>query len=237
MNAPFTGGAGAAPPREQPELAAVLLDVDGVLLDSASAHREVWSAWSTSRGLDAAAVWPLTFGRRPEDTVRDAAPHLEPAAERAVLDRLLRATSATVGPHPGAAALLAGLPPQGWALVTSGDRRTVRGHFARLGLPLPAVQIYGADVTAGKPAPDCYLLAARRLGTDPARCLVVEDAPDGVRAGRRAGCVVAAVTTTHPAGALTEAHHVLPGLAQVGEVWRRGLSRSGQRPATPAESG
>ncbi|WP_257573220.1 hypothetical protein [Streptomyces sp. JJ66] len=61
--------------------AALLFDVDGVLLDSAAAHRRVWDAWALSHGLEPDVVWPLTFGRRPEDTVLDAAPHLDPVTE------------------------------------------------------------------------------------------------------------------------------------------------------------
>lgn len=70
-------------------ISAVLFDVDGVLWDSAAAHRRVWTSWSRARGLDPEKVWTLTFGRRPEDTVRDAAPHLDPTTERKALDELL----------------------------------------------------------------------------------------------------------------------------------------------------
>ncbi|MEV0848672.1 HAD-IA family hydrolase [Streptomyces sp. NPDC049954] len=206
-------------------LAAVLLDVDGVLLDSTAVHRAVWSSWSALHGLNPARVWPLTFGRRPADTVCEAAPHLDPLAERAVLDGLLAARAGAVGPVAGAAAFLGGLPAGRWALVTSGDRTTVHTHFTRLGLPLPGVQVYGADVAHGKPAPDCFLLAARGLGVEPGRCLVVEDAPGGVRAARAAGCEVVGLTTTHPAAALGEAHHVLPGLAEAARLTRARLSR------------
>lgn len=215
-------------------LDAVLLDVDGVLLDSTAVHRAVWSSWSALQGLDPARVWPLTFGRRPEDTVREAAPHLDPAAEHAVLDSMLAARAASVGPVAGAADFLGGLPADRWALVTSGDRTTVHAHFTRLGLPLPGVQVYGADVAHGKPAPDCFLLAARGLGVEPGRCLVVEDAPGGVRAARAAGCEVVGLTTTHSAAALGEAHHVLPGLAEAALLTRARLSRSGRAPGAPS---
>ncbi|NEA41044.1 HAD family hydrolase, partial [Streptomyces sp. SID11385] len=97
----------ASPPR------AVLLDVDGVLLDSAALHRRVWDAWAVRNGLDPEAVWPLTFGRRPEDTVRAAAPALDATAERRVLDALLAAEGDTVPPVPGARGLLAALAAAG----------------------------------------------------------------------------------------------------------------------------
>ncbi|MCX4571915.1 HAD-IA family hydrolase [Streptomyces sp. NBC_01571] len=177
-------------------LGAVLFDVDGVLLDSTEAHRRVWDAWAGLRGLNADAVWPLTFGRRPEDTVRLAAPELDPSQERLVLDQLLEQQHAFPAVD-GAVELLLGLPGDAWAIVTSGDRVSVHARFAAADLPLPRVHVYGGDVVQAKPAPECYLKAAAALGLDPSACLVVEDAPAGVAAGKAAGCRVAGFTSTH----------------------------------------
>lgn len=202
-------------------LAAVLFDVDGVLLDSTAAHRRVWGAWSRRRGLDSETVWRLTFGRRPEDTVRDAAPHLDPATERRFLDALLAEEKDGFPAVDGAADLLHALPPTSWAIVTSGDRAPVQERFALARLPLPAVQVYGADVERAKPAPDCFLLAASRLGVSPSTCLVVEDAPAGVQAARAAGCTVVGLTTTHAAADLHEAHACAASLADVQGLLRQ----------------
>lgn len=117
------------------KISAVLFDVDGVLLDSAGAHRRVWNSWSLKRGLDPEKVWELTFGRRPEDTVEDAAAHLDPAVERKVLDELLAQEKDTVAPVEGAAALLEALSGSPWAIVTSGDRAFVEARFAAERLP------------------------------------------------------------------------------------------------------
>ncbi|GHF70302.1 haloacid dehalogenase [Streptomyces griseus] len=186
-------------------ISAVLLDVDGVLLDSAGAHRRVWDAWSAARGLDPEKVWELTFGRRPEDTVGDVAAHLDPAAERQALDRLLEQEMGSIQPVEGAPDLLESLSGSPWAIVTSGNRDFVAARFAATGLALPAVQVYGSDVQQAKPAPDCFALAASRLGVAPAECLVVEDAPAGVRAAVAAGCVAVGLTTTHTGEALVQA--------------------------------
>ncbi|MFJ8044302.1 HAD-IA family hydrolase [Kitasatospora sp. NPDC096147] len=194
---------------------AVLFDVDGVLLDSTEAHRRVWDAWSGLRGLDPARVWALTFGRRPEDTVRDAAGHLDPAAERLVLDRLLAEEGHAVPAVAGAAPLLAALSAGSWAVVTSGDAVAVRPRFAAAGLPLPTVQVYGSDVERAKPDPEGYLLAAARLGLAPGDCVVVEDAPAGVAAGKAAGCRVIGLTSTHRAEELGQADVLCGSLAEV----------------------
>ena len=175
------------------ERRAVALDVDGVLLDSTAAHHAVWSQWARSRGLAVAPVLAACTGRRPEDTVREVAPHLDPAAERLALDTLTRASRAAVAAMPGAAELLRLLPAGSWAIVTSGSAWYVRQAFGRQKLPLPAVQVYGEDVAAAKPAPDAYLLATFLLGVDPEDCLVVEDSLVGVMAGKSAGCRVLGV--------------------------------------------
>ncbi|MFI8242539.1 HAD family hydrolase [Streptomyces sp. NPDC085866] len=193
---------------------AVLFDVDGVLLDSAAAHHRIWNAWATLRGLDAEDVWQHTFGRRPEDTVRQVAPDLDPAAERQVLNGLMRKEGDAFPPMEGAAHLLNALQPGAWALVTSGSRQPVHERFGRGGLPLPEVQVYGEDVINAKPHPDAYLLAATRLRSEPQRCIVVEDAPAGVTAGKAAGCTVIAITSTHSAPQLADADVCVSSLTE-----------------------
>ncbi|WP_406724970.1 HAD-IA family hydrolase [Streptomyces sp. GD-15H] len=199
-------------------ISAVLFDVDGVLLDSAAAHRRVWTSWSQARGLDPEKVWTLTFGRRPEDTVRDAAPHLDPTTERKALDELLAQERGGFPPIDGAADLLEALSDSPWAIVTSGDRDSVTERFTAAGLPLPAVQVYGSDVEHAKPAPDCFSLAATRLGIAPAACLAVEDAPAGVSAAVAAGCNVIGLTTTHAEASLWQAHMRAASLAEVRDL-------------------
>ncbi|WP_308403208.1 HAD-IA family hydrolase [Streptomyces sp. BV286] len=193
----------------------MLLDVDGVLLDSASAHQRIWNAWADLRGLDAGTVCGRTFGQRPEDTVRDVAPDLDPAAEREVLNALMRREGDAFPPMEGARPLLRALRPGAWAIVTSGSRLPVHERFERAGLPLPEVQIYGEDVLYAKPHPAAYQLAATRLGIAADRCVVVEDAPAGIAAGKAAGCTVIAITSTHKATQLPGADAYVPFLAEL----------------------
>src|SRR5699024_6041405 len=102
------------------------------------------------------------------------------------------------------------------------------------GLTPPEVMITADDVTRGKPDPEGYAIAARRLGVDPQRCLVVEDAPAGIAAGLAAGAQVLAVTTTHDTDELIRAHSVMPELCACdffsaggqGSVWDRSTSSS-----------
>ncbi|MGP3776985.1 HAD family hydrolase [Streptomyces sp. SDT5-1] len=195
--------------------AAALFDVDGVLLDSASAHRRIWNAWADLRDLDAEFVWQQTFGRRPQDTVRDVAPQLDPAAEREVLNDLMRREGHAFVPMEGAGSLLRALRPGTWAIVTSGSRPPVHERFRRGRLPLPDVQIYGDDVPHAKPHPHPYQLAARRLGVAADHCVVIEDAPAGIAAGKAAGCTVIALTTTHTAAQLPGADAYVTSLTEL----------------------
>jgi sugar-phosphatase len=194
---------------------AVTFDVDGVLLDTRDFFRRIWGDWASARSLDPDRVFARTHGRRSVDTLREVAPHLDPAVELGVLDALVRDRIDQVRPFPGAGRLLRALRPEQWAIVTSGTRWFVDGCFGASDLPLPAIAVYGEDVHRGKPAPDGYLIAARRLGVPPEKCVVIEDAPSGVAAARSAGCTVIAVATTHPPAQLREADACVPSLSDL----------------------
>ncbi|HYN97422.1 MAG TPA: HAD-IA family hydrolase [Pilimelia sp.] len=207
-------------PALRPLYQALLFDVDGVLLDTAGYFPQVWARWAASRDLDPAWVVLHTHGRRTSDVLREVAPHLHPAAEHAALDALAEAGMARIAASAQAGTLLRGLADIPWAIVTSGSRSFVGRCFARTGLPLPAVQVYAEDVRRGKPSPEGYLSAARRLGVPPADCVVVEDAPQGVAAGKAAGCAVVAVAGTHDAAALRAADVCRPSLAHAADLLR-----------------
>ncbi|PZV34139.1 HAD-IA family hydrolase [Mesorhizobium kowhaii] len=180
------------------KFAAFLFDMDGTLLNSIAAAERVWSAWATRHGLDVAAFLPTMHGIRAIETVRRLAlPGLDPQHEA---DEISRAEIADVeGIHAiaGAAAFLASLPPQRWAIVTSSPRALALRRIEAVGLPLPATLVTGEDVSHGKPAPDCFRLGAERLGVDPRDCLVFEDATPGIQAAEAAGATVVVVTATH----------------------------------------
>jgi sugar-phosphatase len=196
-------------------MTAILFDVDGVLIDSLSVHRQVWRAWAESHRLDAEIVWRATFGRRPEDTVAITAPGLDPVVERRALDAHLQALETEMAAMPGAAGLLARLGGTPWAVVTSGSRDMTTRRFARLGFPMPSVAVFGEDVKRGKPDPECYREASERLQLRPADCIAIEDAPAGITSARSAGCHVIAITSTHAASGCADAHEILGGLEQV----------------------
>jgi sugar-phosphatase len=196
--------------------AALLCDLDGTLVDSSLVVERSWRVWADEYGLDAAAVIGISYGRRSEDTIAELfASSAERARALARIDELELADLEGVVPVPGAADLLACLESGPWAVVTSGNRALMTARIKAARLPTPGVLVTADDVTAGKPDPEGYLLAARRLGVDPADCVVLEDAPAGIEAGKAIGARVLAVTVTHPAEALGEADAVVPDLSGV----------------------
>jgi mannitol-1-/sugar-/sorbitol-6-phosphatase len=131
------------------------------------------------------------------------------------LERIELEDAANVLRVEGASDLLAAFPAESWAIVTSGTRAIATARMRHTGLPIPRVVVSAEDVENGKPAPECYLKAAELLGISPENCVVVEDAPPGIRAARSAGMAVVAVATTHPASELSDADAVAHALSSV----------------------
>ncbi|MFH8371020.1 HAD family hydrolase [Streptomyces sp. NPDC018031] len=176
----------------------VLFDVDGTLIDAVDNQRRVWRSWAVRYGQDPDETYRVALRTRPVETFAALVPDRDPrdclAALHELEDEDVR--SGVYGAFEGASRLLAELPAERWALVTSNYEHRVRGRFARTGLPVPGVLVDAASVAEGKPSPVPYLLAAERLGADPRDCLVVEDAPTGVEAGLRAGMTVWGVNSS-----------------------------------------
>jgi len=182
---------------------AFLFDLDGVLVDSRSVVERTWRRWAERHQLDPTPLLQIAHGRRARDTLRMVVPNLATDAEVEWLDATELADREGLRVVPGADKLLAALPSNRWAVVTSCGRTLARLRLESAGLPVPDVLIVAEEVKQGKPAPDGYLLGAKWLGRDPAECLVFEDAPAGIAAGRAAGARVVGLTTTHAADDLT----------------------------------
>ncbi|MFZ3498517.1 HAD-IA family hydrolase [Streptomyces sp. 5.8] len=190
----------AAPEPPAPPARYVLFDVDGTLVDAVANQRRVWATWAERHGLDPDAVHAVALRTRPLETFAAVAPDRDPRACLAALHELEDedVRSGTYSAFDGAAELLSALPPGSWGLVTSNYAHRVRGRFDRTGLPVPEVLVDAASVTEGKPSGVPYLLGAALLGADPAHCLVIEDAPSGVRSGLAAGMTVWSVNAPTP---------------------------------------
>jgi mannitol-1-/sugar-/sorbitol-6-phosphatase len=199
---------------------AVLFDLDGVLVDSEHVVVRTWNRWAARHGLDIPDLVRRAHGRRSIETVREVAPQLDAIAEARWLEGIECSDADGLATLPGAAELFQAVPPDRRAVVTSGGRALAGFRLASVGFPAPSVLISADDVQCGKPAPDGYLLAAERLGVAPDECLVIEDTPPGIAAGRAAGATVLAVATTFPTRELEQAHVVVASLAAVTSALR-----------------
>lgn len=193
--------------------AAVIFDMDGTLVDSTPAIVRTWTTWAVEHDITAEQLQGF-HGVPSGDVIRSLLPADRADAAIARIDELELADVADVVALPGAADALATLPHDRAAIATSANRPLALARLAAAGIEVPDVLVTVDDVTRGKPAPDPFLVAAERLGQDPADCLVVEDAPKGLAAAAAAGCARLAVVTTTPAEELV-ADAIVPNLGAV----------------------
>jgi len=182
--------------------AAILFDLDGVLIDSTTCIIRHWREWAERHGLALAEIMAVAHGRRTVETMRLVAPHLAVEEEAQRFHEIEAADAEGVVTIAGASSLLESLPADAWAIVTSGTREVAAGRMSSRGLPVPKIMVTAEDVTNGKPDPEPYLTAADRLGIPAEQCVVVEDSPAGIAAASAAGMRSIAVAFTH-------AHHEL----------------------------
>ncbi|MCW3063399.1 MAG: HAD-superfamily hydrolase subfamily variant 3 [Solirubrobacterales bacterium] len=190
---------------------ALLVDLDGTLVDSAAPVRRAWDAFAARHRLDGEAVRRFAQGRPSRETVRLLAPDADHDAEAAAVEDAEVHDTAGVSALPGAARLMAS--DRRLAIVTSCSTALAETRLRAAGLPIPRVLVSSDGLERGKPDPACFVIAARRLGADPARCVVLEDAPAGILAGRAAGATVIALRTTHADDELRDAHAIADDLS------------------------
>ena len=174
----------------------LLFDMDGVLIDSTPAVSRVWHRWAVAHGLDPETVVRMAHGRPSRTTIRELLPNADIEAEDREVERSEMEDLDGVALLPGARQLLESLPSDRWTIATSCTRPLAEVRLRAAGLPIPKTMITSSDVKIGKPHPEPYLKAAAILNCAASDCLVVEDAPAGVRSGRAAGCRVIAFPTT-----------------------------------------
>ena len=192
---------------------AVLFEMDGTLIDSTPAVRRAWFAWCVERGLDPSFL-EGAHGQPGRDIVASLVP---PEQFKAAFERIQQIEIAEVSDVtilPGAAEALSAIGENRKAIVTSCTRPLAAARITASGLTPPRVIVTADDVTSGKPHPEPFASGAQRLGFDPGRCLVIEDAPAGLRSAHDAGCTTLAVAGTHAAAELS-ADLVITSLAEL----------------------
>ena len=194
---------------------AILFDLDGVLVDSTLAVERVWRRWADLRKIDPELVMENAHGRRTIETIRIVAPELDADLETSKVEQMEIADKDGIVAVPGAVELVRSLPSSNFAVVTSATRALATARLRHAGLFVPGNLVSADDVTEGKPSPEPYLNGAALLGFAPADCIVFEDTPAGIEAGKSAGMRVIGLHTTYSERELQAADAVLASLAGV----------------------
>lgn len=207
--------------RVRTRAAALLLDMDGTLVDSHAVVERLWTQWAIAHDVDPARALAIIHGRQGQDSMAlllPDRPHEVNLAENRELLAAETAQTEGVVAIPGAARLLRDLEGRPHALVTSASRGLAQARMDAAALPMPALVVTAEDVSRSKPDPEGFVAAATALGVAPDHCIVVEDSANGIAAGLAAGMRVIGV-----------------GPHAVGATWHV-TDASGIR-VTPAEDG
>jgi len=175
---------------------AILFDLDGVLVDSTPAVARVWRRWAIAHGLDPEKVVKMAHGRPSRTTIRELLPNADVDKEDRVVERMEIEDLDGVVLLPGARELLESLPADRWTIATSCTRPLAEVRLRAAGLPIPQKLVTSSDVKVGKPDPEPYVKAAALLNYKTSDCIVMEDAPAGIQAGKTSGARVVAFLTT-----------------------------------------
>ncbi len=194
---------------------AILFDMDGILISSIASVDRSWTKWAEMRGVDPALTRKLAHGRRAVETIAKLRPDLDPEAELKVIEDIEVEDNEELTVLPGVRELLAALPRNRWTVVTSATERIARIRLTAGGIPVPERVVTAEHVTHGKPHPEPFLAGAALLDVAPQDCVVFEDSPSGVKAGRAAGCTVVATTFSLPAELLDAANYLVHDLTGV----------------------
>ncbi|MFE7754239.1 HAD-IA family hydrolase [Streptomyces sp. NPDC057418] len=169
---------------------ALLLDMDGTLVNSDAVVERCWRRWALAQGLDPEAALKVVHGRQGYATMAALLPD-RPMEQNHAENRIMLAEETAdidgVVPIAGAAAFMASLAALPHALVTSADEALAQARMTAAALPVPKTRVTAELVGASKPDPEGFLKGAAELGFDPADCIVLEDSEAGITAGRAAG--------------------------------------------------
>jgi sugar-phosphatase len=190
----------------------ILFDMDGVLVSSIDSVVRSWRRWAELYKLPNAETFEIPHGVRAKDIIKTLLPEVDLQEAVRVIEDIEVEDVADLRVLPGVKRLLEGLPPERWAIVTSSTQRLLLARLGAAKLPVPKRIISGDMVKRGKPDPEPYRRGAELLSFRPEECVVVEDAPSGVGAGKAAGCRVLGVLGTHSAAELRGADWVVGSL-------------------------
>jgi mannitol-1-/sugar-/sorbitol-6-phosphatase len=204
---------------------AILFDLDGVLIDSTRSVDRQWRAWAREQGIDEEKIIAIAHGVRAIEVIRAVAPHLDAEAELRKLESREADDRVDVAVMPGAIDLVNTIPNGRWGVVTSGTRDLATARLRLGGLRVPKVLVTAEDVANGKPHPEPYLRGAKLLGVKPQECLVIEDAPAGIRSAHAGGMKVVGFASTYEKEKLSEADAAVKSFEELSVAVENGQLR------------
>ncbi len=184
--------------QERIRCAALIFDMDGTLVDSSRAVERGWEWWVARHGLSLSAVLAFSHGRPSIETMKHFLPEVDCSRDNAEMAALEEADTSEVVAVPGASDSVVAAQDGAWAVVTSANRRLAEIRLSVAGLPAPPVLVCAEDIERGKPDPEGFLKAAKRMNVAPSDCLVFEDTAAGVAAAVSAGMRAVGLLTTVP---------------------------------------
>lgn len=187
------------------EAAGLLFDNDGVIVSSIGSVNRCWRKWAAHYNVPVAPDWEIEHGTRAVDVMQKLVPGINIVEGLKLIEDMELEDVADLTVLPGVKDLLESLPMDRWAIVSSATYRLLVGRLKVANLPVPERIISGDRVVNGKPHPEPYIKGAELIHAAPKDCIVIEDAPSGVRAGKAAGCRVLGVMGTHSADELRAA--------------------------------
>jgi mannitol-1-/sugar-/sorbitol-6-phosphatase len=195
--------------------AVIFFDLDGVLVDSTRSVERLWRRWANENQINEQDVLAVVHGVRTIEVVTRFAPQLDAVAEVRKIEQREASDGDGIAEMPGASELLRSIPEGCWSIVTSGTRLLALSRLQFAKLPIPPLLVTADEVSNGKPHPEPYLKAAALLDIPPQQCLVIEDAPAGIRAAHAGGMKVIGLTSTYHHSELQEADAVVEKLTQI----------------------
>lgn len=170
--------------------------MDGTLVDSTAVVERAWTWWAARHNLPLTEILSFSHGRPTESTLRQFRPGIDVTGEVEEMDRYEELEVEGILSIQGAALAVAAAQSGKWAVVTSAPRRLAESRLKAACLPLPSVLIPADEIERGKPDPEGFLKAAKRLNVAPGKCIVFEDTRPGIDAAESAGMFVIGMLTT-----------------------------------------
>lgn len=174
-----------------------IFDVDATLVNTTEVINNIWQTWASQKGIEFSDIYPHVHGRKIIETLALVDSQYSNVDEEKAVKNIAVKAMKSATEIEGALNFVERIPKHSWAIATSGPRKVAETSLLASGFVLPDNMVCAEDVTYGKPHPEPFVLAAKRLGLDPQCCIAFEDSPAGVKSAKEAGCFTIALLTSH----------------------------------------